>query len=243
MVVLPFLLQESDMSQHPVLTRAKREGRNQFTEVEAKDWLREAGFPVVETRLAGSRAEAIALSREIGFPVALKIASPQVVHKSDAGGVKLGITSQSGVVRAYREIMASVAGRHPEAHIEGVSVQKMAPAGTEVIMGMSKDPQFGPVLMFGLGGIWVELLKDVSFRIVPILPRDAREMIREIKGFPLLDGYRGTPPAHLPTLEDMLLKLSDFVEANPEIGELDLNPVFAYPDGALVADARIILGD
>ncbi len=238
------------MSQHPVLTRARREGRGQLNEVEAKDWLREVGFPVVETRLAGSRAEAVALSREMGFPVALKIASPQVVlkiaspqvvHKSDAGGVKLGLTSQSGVVRAYREIMASVAARHPEARLEGVSVQRMAPPGTEVIMGMSKDPQFGPVLMFGLGGIWVELLKDVSFRIVPLLPRDAREMIRDIKGFPLLEGYRGSPPAHLPTLEDMLLKLSSFVEANPEIGELDLNPVFAYPDGAAVADARIIL--
>ncbi len=225
------------------MSRARGEGRSQLTEVEAKDWLRDAGFPVVETRLAGSRAEAVALSREMGFPVALKIASAQVVHKSDAGGVKLGLTSQSGVVRAYREIMASVADRHPEARVEGVSVQKMAPPGTEVIMGMSKDPQFGPVLMFGLGGIWVELLKDVSFRIVPILPRDAREMIREIKGFPLLEGYRGTPPAHLPTLEDMLLKLSSFVEANPEIGELDLNPVFAYPDGASVVDARIILED
>ncbi|MEE9203041.1 MAG: acetate--CoA ligase family protein [Dehalococcoidia bacterium] len=231
------------MSQHQLLSRARGEGRSQLTEVEAKDWLRDAGFPVVETRLAGSRAEAVALSREMGFPVALKIASAQVVHKSDAGGVKLGLTSQSGVVRAYREIMASVADRHPEARVEGVSVQKMAPPGTEVIMGMSKDPQFGPVLMFGLGGIWVELLKDVSFRIVPILPRDAREMIREIKGFPLLEGYRGTPPAHLPTLEDMLLKLSSFVEANPEIGELDLNPVFAYPDGASVVDARIILED
>ncbi len=229
------------MSQHPVLTRAKKEGRGQLNEVEAKEWLREVGFPVVDTRLAGSRAEAVALSREMGFPVALKIASHQVVHKSDAGGVKLGITSQSGVVRAYREIMTSVAAGHPEAHLDGVSVQRMARPGTEVIMGMSKDPQFGPVLMFGLGGIWVELLKDVSFRIVPLLPRDAREMIREIKGFPLLEGYRGSPPAHLPTLEDMLLKLSSFVEANPEIGELDLNPVFAYPDGAAVADARIIL--
>jgi acyl-CoA synthetase (NDP forming) len=229
------------MSQHSVLSRARQEGRGQLTEVEAKDWLREAGFPVVETRLARSRAGAVTLSRETGFPVVLKIASPQVIHKSDAGGVKLGLSSQSAVARAYREIMASVADKHPDASLEGVSVQRMAPPGVEVIMGMSKDPQFGPVLMFGLGGIWVELLKDVAFRIVPLLPRDAREMIREIKGFPLLEGYRGSPPVHLPTLEEMLLKLSSFVEANPEIGELDLNPVFAYPDGATVADARIIL--
>jgi len=229
------------MSQHSVLSRARQEGRGQLTEVEAKDWLREADFPVVETRLARSKAGAVALSRETGFPVVLKIASPQVIHKSDAGGVKLGLNSQSAVARAYREIMASVADKHPDATLEGVSVQRMAPPGVEVIMGMSKDPQFGPVLMFGLGGIWVELLKDVAFRIVPLLPRDAREMIREIKGFPLLEGYRGSPPVHLPTLEEMLLKLSSFVEANPEIGELDLNPVFAYPDGATVADARIIL--
>ena len=229
------------MSQHSVLSRARQEGRGQLTEVEAKDWLREAGFPVVETRLARSRAGAVTLSRETGFPVVLKIASPQVIHKSDAGGVKLGLNSQSAVARAYREIMASVADKHPDASLEGVSVQRMAPPGVEVIMGMSKDPQFGPVLMFGLGGIWVELLKDVAFRIVPLLPRDAREMIREIKGFPLLEGYRGSPPVHLPTLEGMLLQLSSFVEANPEIGELDLNPVFAYPDGATVADARIIL--
>lgn len=229
------------MSQHQVLTRARSEGRGQLTEVEAKDWLREAGFPVVETRLARSQAQAVALSREMGFPVALKIASPQVVHKSDAGGVKLGLASQRAVARAYRDIMASVKAKHPEARIDGASVQRMASHGTEVIMGMSKDPQFGPVLMFGLGGIWVELLKDVAFRIVPLLPRDAREMVREIKGFPLLEGYRGSPPAHLPTLEDMLLKLSSFVEANPDIKELDLNPVFAYPDGAMIADARIIL--
>ncbi|MDP6782613.1 MAG: acetate--CoA ligase family protein, partial [Dehalococcoidia bacterium] len=185
------------MSQHSVLSRARQEGRGQLTEVEAKDWLREAGFPVVETRLARSRAGAVTLSRETGFPVVLKIASPQVIHKSDAGGVKLGLNSQSAVARAYREIMASVADKHPDASLEGVSVQRMAPPGVEVIMGMSKDPQFGPVLMFGLGGIWVELLKDVAFRIVPLLPRDAREMIREIKGFPLLEGYRGSPPVHL----------------------------------------------
>ena len=229
------------MSQHQVLTRARSEGRGQLTEVEAKDWLQEAGFPVVEARLARSQVQAVALSREMGFPVALKIASPQVVHKSDAGGVKLGLASQRAVARAYRDIMASVKAKHPEARIDGASVQRMASHGTEVIMGMSKDPQFGPVLMFGLGGIWVELLKDVAFRIVPLLPRDAREMVREIKGFPLLEGYRGSPPAHLPTLEDMLLKLSSFVEANPDIKELDLNPVFAYPDGAMIADARIIL--
>ena len=127
------------------------------------------------------------------------------------------------------------------ARIEGVAVQKMAPAGTEVIVGMSKDPQFGPVMMFGLGGILVEILKDVAFRIVPLEPKDAREMVREIKGFPVLEGVRGQPPADLNALEKLILKISEFVEAHPEIEELDLNPVFAYSEGVLAVDARIVI--
>ena len=133
--------------------------------------------------------------------------------------------------------------RHePNARIEGVAVQKMARPGIEVIVGMSKDPQFGPVLMFGLGGVLVEVLKDVSFRIVPLEPRDARQMVREIKGFPVLQGFRGQEPADLEALEQLLLKVSSFVDAHPEIEELDLNPVFAYKDGALAVDARIVVG-
>jgi len=117
----------------------------------------------------------------------------------------------------------------------------MAPPGVEVIVGMSKDVQFGPVLMFGLGGILVEVLKDVSFRIVPITRRDAAEMIREIKGYPLLEGYRGQEPADIAALEELMVKVSQFVEQNPEIKELDLNPIFAYGDSAIAVDARIIL--
>jgi acyl-CoA synthetase (NDP forming) len=153
----------------------------------------------------------------------------------------VGLKNASQVSRAYDEIMAAVRQRHPEARIEGVSVQNMARPGIEVIIGMSKDPQFGPVLMFGLGGILVEIIKDVSFRIVPLTPRDAREMIREIKGYPLLEGYRGQEPADISCLEDMLLRVSEFVERNPEIKELDLNPIFAYKDGAVAVDARIVL--
>jgi acetate---CoA ligase (ADP-forming) subunit beta len=138
--------------------------------------------------------------------------------------------------------MDAVKAAQPDARIEGVAVQKMAPAGTEVIVGMSKDPQFGPVIMFGLGGILVEVLKDVAFRIVPLEPKDAREMVREIKGFPVFEGVRGQPPADVAALENLILKVSEFIEAHPEIDELDLNPVFAYPDGALAVDARIVLG-
>ena len=211
-----------------------------LTEFEAKEILRRSGIPVVETRLARTKAEAISISRALGFPVVLKVASPDIIHKSDSGGVKLGLASAAAVGRAYSEIMA-IREKFPRAKIDGVSVQKMAPPGTEVIIGMSKDPQFGPVLMFGLGGILVEVLKDVSFRLVPVTRRDAKEMIEEIKGYPLLKGYRSYQPADIPALEELIVKVSDFIEQNPTIKELDLNPVFAYKDGAVAVDARVIL--
>ena len=138
---------------------------------------------------------------------------------------------------------ATISRNHPQAMIEGVSVQKMARPGVEVIIGMSKDAQFGPVLMFGLGGVLVEILKDVSFRIVPLAKRDAREMIKEIKGYPLLEGYRGQEPVDVANLEELIFMVSSFVEQNPEVAELDLNPIFAYSDGAVAVDARVILGE
>jgi acyl-CoA synthetase (NDP forming) len=215
--------------------------QNLLTEVESKELLKKAGIPVVEAKLARSKKEAVSISREMGFPVVLKISSSDVVHKSDSGGVKLGLANAAQVGKAYSEIISSVKQAYPEAQIQGVSVQPMAPPGVEVIAGMSKDPQFGPVLMFGLGGILVEVLKDVSFRIVPVTERDAREMIREIKGYPILEGYRGQKPASIPALEKLIVKVSQFVEKNPQIKELDLNPIFAYPDKAVAVDARIIL--
>ncbi len=215
--------------------------QNLLTEVESKELLKKAGIPVVEAKLARSKKEAISIGKEMGFPVVLKISSPDVVHKSDSGGVKLGLANATQVGKAYTEIISSVKQAYPEAKIQGVSVQPMAPSGVEVIVGMSKDPQFGPVLMFGLGGILVEVLKDVSFRIVPVTERDAREMIKEIKGYPILEGYRGQKPASIPALEKLIVKVSQFVEKNPQIKELDLNPIFAYPDKAVAVDARIIL--
>jgi acyl-CoA synthetase (NDP forming) len=217
------------------------ETQNLLTEVESKELLKKAEIPVIEAKLARTNKEAISLSREMGFPVVLKISSPDVVHKSDSGGVKLGLTNASQVGKAYSQVMSSIKQAYPEARIDGVSVQTMAPPGVEVIVGMSKDAQFGPVLMFGLGGILVEVLKDVSFRIVPVTERDAREMIKEIKGYPVLQGYRGQKPASIPALEQLIVKVSQFVEKNPQIKELDLNPIFAYPDKAVAVDARIIL--
>jgi acyl-CoA synthetase (NDP forming) len=197
----------------------------------------------VETRLAKSKAEAQKTAKELGFPVVLKIVSPDIVHKSDIGGVKLGLKDEAAVGAAFDEIIAAAKKANPKADVHGVSVQKMARPGTEVILGVSKDPQFGPVIMFGLGGVLVEVLKDVAFRIVPLTPRDAGQMVREIKGFPILQGYRGQEPADLAKLEQAILTLSKFVEVHPEIKELDLNPIFAYKDGIAAVDARIVLED
>lgn len=229
------------MANTGLLETAISEGRALLTEIEAKGLVGKAGIPVVETELARTKSEAESIARRLGFPIALKIVSPEVVHKSDSGGVKLNLGSASQVGKAYSEIMAAVKQKQPNAKILGVAVQKMARPGVEVIIGMSKDPQFGPVIMFGLGGIFVEVLKDVSFRIVPLAKRDAAEMIREIKGFPVLQGYRGSEPADLAVLEDLLLKVSHLVQKNPGIKELDLNPIFAYKDSAVAVDARIIL--
>ena len=229
------------MTKQQIIDRARSEGRTVLTEVEAKEVLKQAGINIIDTKLATSKEEAISISRQFGLPVALKIASADIVHKSDAGGVKLGLGTAKQVGKAYEDILAAVRQKHPQARIQGVSVQKMARPGVEVIIGMSRDAQFGPVLMFGLGGILVEVLKDVSFRIVPLAKRDAAEMVREIKGYPLLEGYRGQEAVDVSYLEELLLKVSDFVEQNPEVKELDLNPVFAYSDGAIAVDARVIL--
>ena len=230
------------MTSTSVIERVRQQGRTVLSEIEAKQLLAEAGIPVIEARLAATRDEAIAAAERLGYPTVLKIVSPQITHKSDVGGVKLNLGSASEVGAAFDAIMEAARRAAPDAEVEGVSVQRMAEPGIEVIVGMTTDAQFGPVLMFGLGGVLVEVLKDVAFRVVPIAPRDARQMVREIQGFPVLQGYRGQPPADLDALEGLLLKLSGFIERHPEIAELDLNPVFAYPKRAVAVDARIVLG-
>jgi acyl-CoA synthetase (NDP forming) len=224
-----------------ILNKAREEKRTVLTEIEAKQILKEAGINCTETLLAATKEEAVALSEKMGYPVVLKVSSVDITHKSDAGGVKVNLKDKATVEKAYDDIMASCTAKFPKANIEGISVQGMAKAGTEVIIGMSKDPSFGPVLMFGLGGIFVEVLKDVAFRIVPLEKSDASDMISEIKGRKLLEGYRGQDPADIAFLEDMLLKLSALVDNTEGIAEIDMNPVFAYPKGAVVVDARIIL--
>jgi acyl-CoA synthetase (NDP forming) len=229
------------MSVAEVIDNARSQGRTLLTEVESKQILHEAEIPVALAVLADDAKSAVAAAEKTGFPVVLKVVSPDVAHKSDVGGVRLGLESKEEVEEAFDEIMASVRAAQTDVRVEGVAVQKMAPAGTEVIVGMSKDAQFGPVMMFGLGGVFVEVLKDVAFRIVPLEGKDAREMVREIRGFAVLEGVRGQPASDLAALENLILRVSEFIEAHPEIEELDLNPVLVYPDGALAVDARIVV--
>jgi len=229
------------MTTAEILSRARRENRKVLTEIEAKEILGGAGITCTRTVLAGSKEKAVSVSEELGYPVVLKVSSVDISHKSDAGGVKVNLRNKEEVAAAYDSIMTACRTYAPIADIEGVSVQPMARPGTEIIMGMIKDASFGPVLMFGLGGVLVEVLKDVAFRIVPIEKSDAVAMMDEIQGKKLLDGYRGKEPADKERLQKMLVQLSEFVDAHPDIEEIDMNPVFAYSDGAMVVDARIIL--
>jgi acyl-CoA synthetase (NDP forming) len=224
-----------------VIQHARARNRFLLTEVEAKALLGAAGVTVIPAQLARTREEAVTFAQVAGFPVVLKICSPDVVHKSDSGGVRLNLRSAAEVSAAFDAIISSVRKAEPTAVIDGVSVQPMAKPGVEVIVGLTTDAQFGPALMFGLGGVAVEVLKDVAFRLAPLTQRDASAMIREIRSLPLLTGHRGQPAVDLAALERMLLQVSALAEEHPEIKELDLNPIFAYPDGCVAVDARIAL--
>jgi acyl-CoA synthetase (NDP forming) len=229
------------VASHPLIERARQQRRTLLTELESKQVLHDLRIPTTLGQLATSAEDAVRAADTIGYPVVLKIASPDIVHKSDVGGVQLHLQDREAVRQAFRAMQQSVAARAPGARIDGIIVQPMAAPGVEVIIGMSKDATFGPVLMFGLGGVLVEVLKDVTFRIVPLSRRDAREMIHDIQGFPALAGYRGAAPADLEALQNILLTLSAFVESTPEVKEIDLNPIYAYAQGALAVDARVIL--
>lgn len=171
----------------------------------------------------------------------MKIVSPDIIHKTDAGGVKLNIKDEKEAESAYREIVLKAIKYNNNAKISEVIAYHMVPQGTEIIIGMTKDPHFGPVIMFGLGGIFVEVLKDISFRILPIEERDAREMIAEIKGYEILKGAREEAPKDIEAIKILLMKISQLSIDNPQIKEIDLNPVFVFDKGLQVVDARIIL--
>ncbi len=209
-------------------------------EVEAKDLLRRAGLPVVATARARTSEEAVRLADEYGYPVVAKVLSPQIVHKSDVGGVRLNLGDAEAVRDAFAQFEDLVASM-PGAEFEGVAIQPMARPGLEVAMGANRDPQFGPVIMFGLGGVFVEVLHDVALRVAPISELDAHDMLEEVRGAQLLQGMRGRPPVDRAALVQMLCRLSDLMLANPSIASVDINPVIAYPDGVLAVDARIAL--
>jgi acetate---CoA ligase (ADP-forming) subunit beta len=236
------LTEEQAMNQtQKIINQAKKEGRKALLENEAKTICAEYGIPVTKFNLAKSEKEAAAQADQTGYPIVLKIVSPEIIHKSDAGGVMLNLKNAAEVAAGYKKIIESVTKYKSDAKIVGVLVQEMAPQATEVIVGAVKDPQFGQTIMFGLGGIFVELLKDVNFRVAPITAEDAKEMILELKAFPLLNGYRNTPPADIDALVSVLCNTSHLIMDYPEIKELDLNPIMAYSKGAKTVDARIIL--
>ncbi|MHB1418759.1 MAG: acetate--CoA ligase family protein [Bacillota bacterium] len=226
---------------NPVLQMMKSKGQTTLGETEAKEALKAAGIPVNEAVVAATREETVKIADRLGYPVVLKIVSADVLHKTEAKGVELKLNSGEEVAAAYDRIINATRERYPQAVIDGVSVQKMIPKGVEVIVGMSKDAQFGPMVMFGLGGIFVELFKDVSFKIVPLTKADAEDMLDEIKGSALLKGFRGSEPVNREALVDTLVKLSTLIDAHPEIEEMDINPLFASKEGVVAADARMIL--
>ncbi|GAB6101390.1 acetate--CoA ligase family protein [Thermococcus atlanticus] len=220
------------------------QGRKSLVEFEAKEILKAYGLPVPEEKLAKTLDEALKYAEEIGYPVVLKLMSPQILHKSDAKVVLLNIKNPEELRQKWEEIHENARRYRPDAEILGVLVAPMLKVGKEIIIGVTEDPQFGHALMFGLGGIFVEVLKDVTFRIIPIEEKDAWKMLREIKSYPILAGARGEPPADMKAIVDLMLRVSKLVDdLRDYIKEMDLNPVFVYPEGegAVVVDARIIL--
>lgn len=210
-----------------------------LTEHEAKKLLSKYGIPVTKESIAQSPDEALAIASQIGAPVAMKISSPDISHKSDIGGVELNVSVNNSIT-TYNRIISRINKAAPDAKIEGILVQQMAPPGHEVIVGLKKDAQFGHALMFGLGGIFVEVYKDVSFRVVPIEKKEALDMISEIKGFPILKGIRGRRPADIDAIARVLVSVS-WMAQKENIIELDINPLIVSESGAVAVDARAMI--
>jgi acyl-CoA synthetase (NDP forming) len=228
---------------HGIVERGVREGRN-LLEPEALALLSEYGLPVPRHELAGTPQAALAAAGRIGYPVVLKVVSRDILHKSEIGGVKIGLENAEALKNAWEEVSAAVesAGRHTAGSSpEGFLVCEQAPPGLECIIGVVKDPQFGHAIMFGLGGIFVELLKDVAFRVLPITRTDAAELVKETKSYKLLSGIRGQKAKDIEAVIDCLMKTAAVVEENPAIAEIDINPIVVFERGAMVLDARIVL--
>jgi len=224
-----------------IFSKAKKEKRKFLLEPEAKTVCIKYGISVTDFKVAKNETEAVKFAEKIGYPIVLKIISPDIIHKSDVGGVIVNLKDTKDVRNGYKQILKNVKKHKADAKIVGMLVQEMAPSSTEIIVGAIKDPQFGPAIMFGLGGIFVEVLKDVTFRVAPITEDEAREMITEVRAYPLLKGYRNLPPADIEAIVQILLNASKLVMEHQEIKEIDLNPIMVYEKGAKTVDARIIL--
>ncbi len=227
-----------------IIAAARADGRSSLTEIEAKKVFEAYGLPTTKIGLAKSEDEAVKLCEQIGYPIVMKIVSPDILHKSDAGGVKVNIKSEADARDAYNTILKNSKAYKADADIHGVAVQEMAPWGTEVILGSVNDPAFGPTVMFGLGGIFVEVLKDVTFRVTPVSQAEAEQMIGEIKSAAILAGVRGEAPRDRKTMAETVVKYSNMIyELADEIAESDANPILLYSEGEglRVADARVIL--
>ena len=227
-----------------IIDKARREKRGSLTEIEAKGVFSAYGLPVTKVLLSTNEDEAVEFAKKIGFPLVMKIVSPDILHKSDAGGVKVDINDEKGVREAFKEIMKNAKAYKADADIHGVVIQEMAPWGTEVILGSVNDPTFGPTIMFGLGGIFVEVMKDVTFKVAPVSMELAESMLGEIKAAPILRGVRGEKPRDGKALADSICRYADMIiDLKDEIAESDANPVLVYEEGSgvKVADARIIL--
>jgi acetyltransferase len=227
-----------------VFHAVKEENRDRLAEPEIHEVLNAYGFRQPKRLLARTSEEASAAAKKIGYPVVMKIISPQIVHKSDVGGVRINLSAKREVENAFFDITTRIRNIMPTAHIYGVMIQEMVPAGKEVIMGITRDPQFGHMIMFGLGGIYVEVMKDIAFRIVPLSREDAHEMIRETKTFPLLRGVRGEAEADIDAIENSLLMLSRMALDFPQIIEADINPLIVRRrgEGVVAIDARFTIG-
>ncbi len=239
----PFSIKHDKQRAGEITARALEKGQTYLGEIGGTELLKCYGFNVLPTVLTTTAEAAGDAAEQMGYPVVMKIVSPQIIHKSDAGGVIVGPDSRDAVMAAYQTIVDNAANYSPDAEITGVLVQRLAPKGHEVILGMTRYPIFGPLIMFGIGGIFVEIFQDVAFRLAPITRNGARNMVRSIKGYKLLCGYRGEPKTDIATIERMLVGLSDLVLNHPEIKELDINPLLVHPDGegGTVADCRFIL--
>ncbi|HZU86968.1 MAG TPA: acetate--CoA ligase family protein, partial [Anaerolineaceae bacterium] len=227
-----------------IIDKARADGRDSLTEIEAKQVFSLYGLPVTKTALSRSEDEAVKIAKETGFPIVMKIVSPDILHKSDAGGVKVNIKDENAVREAYRTILENAKKYKADANIHGIAIQEMAPWGTEIILGSVNDPTFGPTMMFGLGGIFVEVLKDVTFRVAPVSESQALRMLGEIRGAPILAGVRGEAPRDRQAMAETICKYSNLIlDLKDEISESDANPVLVYEEGKgiKVVDARIIL--